>query len=128
VAIILRSSGRFADRYIRFVGNKGWIQVDDQTNVVTAEPRDILKARAVAARGWAHAGDHVRNLLDCIKTRGQTVCHAESAHRATTICHAANLCVRLGRTLQWDPQAERFIGDDQANHMIARAMRPPWHL
>ena len=128
VKIILRSSGAFRDRYIRFVGSEGWIQVDDETNAVTAEPKSILREREVSAAGWAQTGDHVRNWLDCIKSRERTVCHAESAHRATTICHAVNIGLRLGRSLKWDPQAERFVGDDQANAMLVRAMRPPWSL
>jgi len=127
VKIVLRSSGAFADRYIRFVGTEGWIQVDDQTDAVTAEPESILRDRSVSAKGWAQTGDHVRNWLDCIKTRGRTVCHPESAHRATTICHAVNIGLRLGRSLKWDPQTERF-DDAEANAMLLRAMRPPWSL
>jgi len=126
VKIVLRSSGTFQDRYIRFVGSDGWIQVDDQTNVITAEPESILRDRAISARGWAQTGDHVRNWLDCIKSRGRTICHPESAHRATTVCHAVSIGLRLGRSLKWDPQAERFVGDAQANTMLQRAMRPPW--
>jgi predicted dehydrogenase len=128
VKIVLRSSGAFENRYIRFIGSDGWVQVDDQTNVVTAQPADLLRTRSISARSWAHAGDHVRNLLDCIRTRRKTVCDPESAHRATTICHIANLCVRLGRSLKWDPQAERFAGDNEADRMISRAMRAPWRL
>jgi len=128
VKILLQSQGGFKDRFIRFVGTEGWVQLDDQTNVVTAEPASILRHRSVAARSWAHAGNHIGNLLDCIRTREPTVCHPESAHRATTICHAANICIRLGRKLKWDPVAERFIGDDAANQMISRAMRAPWTL
>ncbi len=126
VKIIIRSSGAFEDRYIRFVGTEGWIQVDDQTNVVTASPQSILQTRNLATPGWAQTGDHVRNWLDCIKSRRQTVCHPESAQRATTICHATNIGLRLGRSLKWDPQAEQFIGDPQANAMLSRAMREPW--
>jgi len=126
VKIVLRSSGAFKDRYIRFVGSEGWIQVDDQTNLVTAEPESILRDRAISARGWAQTGDHVRNWLDCIKSRGRPICHPESAHRATTICHAANIGLRLGRSLKWDPQTERFVDDAQANAMLRRAMRQPW--
>jgi predicted dehydrogenase len=128
VKIVLRSSGTFQDRYIRFVGSDGWIQVDDQTNAVTAEPESILRDREVSARGWAQTGDHVRNWLDCIKSRGRPICHPESAHRATTICHAVNIGLRLGRSLKYDPQAERFVDDGQANSMLERAMRPPWTL
>jgi len=126
VKIILRSSGSFADRYIRFVGSEGWIQVDDGTNLITAEPKSIIRTGAVSARTWAQTGDHVRNWLDCIKSRGRTICHAESAHRATTICHAVNIGLRLGRSLKWDPRAECFAGDAQANAMLVRAMRGPW--
>jgi predicted dehydrogenase len=128
IRIVLRSSGAFKDRYIRFVGTEGWIQVDDQTDEVTAEPASILQARNTSAKGWAETGDHVRNWLDAIKSRTRTVCHPESAHRATTICHAVNIGLRLGRSLKWDPQAERFVDDDQANAMLLRAIRPPWSL
>ena len=128
VKIVLRSSGAFQDRYIRFVGSEGWVQVDDETNTVTAEPKSILRARNVSAPGWDKTGDHVRNWLDCIKSRKQTICHPENAQRATTICHAVNIGLRLGRSLKWDPQAEHFVGDAQANAMLLRAMRPPWSL
>ena len=128
VKLILRSKGAFAERFIRFIGSEGWVQVDDHTNLITAEPASILKARSVSARSWAHTGDHVQDFLRCVKTRQRTVCDAESAHRATTICHAVNICLRLGRSLKWDPKAERFLNDPQADGMISRAMRPPWRL
>ena len=128
VKIVLRSSGAFQDRYIRFVGSEGWVQVDDETNAVTAEPKSILQARERITAGWDQTGDHVRNWLDCIKSRGRTVCHPESAHRATTICHAVNIGLRLGRSLKWDPQSEQFLDDAQANSMLVRAMRERWSV
>ena len=128
VKLINRSRGAFAQRYIRFVGTEGWIQVDDHTNTVTAEPKSILKTRGISARSWAHTGDHVRNFLDCVRTRRQTTCHVECAHRATTITHATNICLRLGRKIEWDPKTERFVNDDGANKMIARSMRGPWKM
>jgi len=128
ITIVLRSSGAFADRYIRFVGSDGWIQVDDHTNVVKAQPAELLRLRAISARSWAQTGGHIRNFLDCVKSRARTVAHPEAAHRATTICHAANLSIRLGRALKWDPAAERFVGDDEANRMRSRVMRQPWTL
>ena len=128
VKLIIQSKGSFAQRFIRFIGDEGWIQVDDQTNRVTAKPESLLRHRAIAARSWAHTGGHARNWLDAIKSRRLTVCHPETAQRATTICHAANLSMRLGRPLAWDPKAERFVGDDEANRMLARACRAPWTL
>jgi predicted dehydrogenase len=126
--LILKSQGAFRDRFIRFVGTEGWIQVDDETNVVTAEPKSLLKRRGISARSWAHPGDHIQNFLDCIRSRRETVCSPEKSHRATTIGHIANICNRLGHRLKWDPKTEQFINDPEANKMLSRSMRPPWHL
>jgi len=125
--LVLRSRGAFHERFIRFVGDTGWIQVDDDTNVVTAEPRSLLKLRAISARSWADPGGHIGNFLRCIRTRQETICSPEKSHRATTIGHIANLCVRLGRELKWNPETERF-DDPDANRMLCRSMRPPWRL
>lgn len=125
--IVIKSSGSFADRYIRFVGTEGWVQVDDGTNLVTAEPKSILRSNVVSKAGYTQTGDHVRNWLDCIKSRRRPIAHAESAHRANTICNIANIGLRLGgRSLKWDPITERFANDAQANSMLQRAMRQPW--
>jgi len=128
VRCIMESKGQFADRYIRFVGTEGWIQVHDGTNTVTAEPASVLRLRAISAKGWGDPGDHIRNFLDGIKTRRRTVCHPEAAHRAMTLCHLTNLALRLGRTLHWDPAKEEFIGDPEANTMRSRAVRSPWRI
>jgi predicted dehydrogenase len=129
VKLIVRQTGGFTERFIRFTGTDGWIQVDDETNVITAEPREILRLRGAQARGsWALTGDHIGDFLDCIRTRHQTVCHPEAAHRAQSICQINTIGLRLGRRLRWDPRAERFINDEQANRMLARARREPWTL
>lgn len=125
--LVLLSRGKFEERFIRFVGDEGWIQVDDATNVVTAEPRSILKLRGISAKSWADPGGHIGNFLRCIKTRQETICSPEKSHRATTIGHIANICIRLGTELNWDPKTEQFDNAD-ANKMISRTMRPPWRL
>jgi predicted dehydrogenase len=129
VQLVMRQTGGFDDRFIRFEGTDGWIQIMDGTNAVTAQPASILRLRDISRKGWGDAGDHVRNFLDCIKARNpMTTANVESAHRATMICHIGNICVRLGRKLRFDPATERFENDDEANRMTSRAMRPPWHL
>jgi predicted dehydrogenase len=125
--IVLLSRGKFADRFIRFIGDEGWIQVDDATDKITAYPADILEERRTSSRSWAHPEGHIANWLGCIRTRAETICSPEKSHRATTIGHIANICLRLGRPLHWDPKTERF-DDAEANRMISRAMRPPWRL
>jgi len=128
VRCIMESRGRFEERCIRFTGTEGWIQVDDHTNTVTAEPRSLLRLRAISAKGWGDPGDHIRNFLDGIKTRRPCVCHPEAAHRAMSLCHLTNIALRLGRTLHWDPETETFPGDPEADRLRARALRPPWRL
>lgn len=112
---------------VRFEGDQGWIHLTDD-GTITAEPKSILKARAAPRVDWSFMGGHVRNFLDCIKSRKLTASHPELAHRAHTMVHCANICLRLGRKVQWDPKAERFVNDDDANNMISRTMRGPWRV
>ena len=126
---LMRQKARFEDRFIRYVGTEGWIQVDDQTDLVTAEPKSLLSLRReIGNKGWADTGDHIGDFLRAIRQRTRPVAHVESAHRANSIGQLMNICLRLGRKLKWDPAAESFIGDETANRMLSRAIRPPWHL
>jgi len=124
---IMHQRGAFKDRYIRFIGDEGWIQVDDDTDVVTAEPKSILSLKGGSAAGWGDASDHVRNLLSSIRSRTPTVCNPEVAHRAMTICQAWTISLRLGCPLEWNPFKERF-DLDEANRMLKREPRAPWRL
>lgn len=69
---------------------------------------------------------HVRNFLDCIKSRKEPVSDLESAHRVTTVCHLANISLRLGRMVQWDAEKEEIRGDAEAAKMLVRPYRSPW--
>ena len=122
---IMYQRGAFKDRYIRFLGDEGWIQVDDETDIVTAEPKSILSLKAASGAGWGDASDHLRNLINCIGSRTPTVCNPEVAHRAITICQAWTISMRLGRALKWDPVKERF-NLEEANRMLYREPRAPW--
>ena len=95
------------------------VEKDDQaTGEITAEPRSILASRSVPGVHWSFMSGHVRNFLDCIGTRRLTVSHPELAQRAHTIAHCANISLRLGRKVHWDPNRERFVDDSQANRML----------
>jgi predicted dehydrogenase len=69
---------------------------------------------------------HVRNFLDCTKSRQQPISTLASAHRTATACHLANLSMRLGRSLRWDAAKEAISGDDEANSHLVRPYRAPW--
>lgn len=65
---------------------------------------------------------------EAIRTRKQTGGHAEAAHRCATLLHLANIAIRTGRKLRYDPVNEQIIGDDEANRLVNQPMRAPWHL
>ena len=61
-------------------------------------------------------------------TREKPAADAETGHRATTVCHLVNICRKLGRKLQWNPQTEKFVGDNEADQLIARPRRQGYEL
>jgi predicted dehydrogenase len=69
---------------------------------------------------------HVRNFLDCVKTRKEPTSDLESAHRVATVCHLANISLRTGRKIRWDPEKEDIIGDAEAAKMLVRPYPKPW--
>ena len=69
---------------------------------------------------------HVRNFLDCIKTRQRPVSDVEDGHRVAIACHLANISLRTGRKLQWDAVKEDIVGDAEAAKMLVRPYRKPW--
>lgn len=112
---------------VRFDGDEGWIQLNDE-GAITAYPKSVLAGRDVPNVGWNVMAPHIRNFLDCMRSREQTVSSPEVSQRSHTIAHCANLSIRLDRKLCWDPEVELFIGDEQANNMLARSMRAPWRI
>ena len=54
--------------------------------------------------------------------------NAEAAHRTATIFHLANLAIRVGRKIRFDPVKEEIVGDEEANRLVNQPMRAPWHL
>ena len=73
-------------------------------------------------RSTSHSG----NFLECVRTRKKTICDADIAHRAASALLLGGVAKQLQRALKWDPQAERFVHDDEANRLLSIAKRPPW--
>jgi len=112
---------------ILFWGSEGWVLVCRE--FLDAEPKSLLTATIGPNEIHLPQSDnHRRNFLECVKTRQKTICPVETAVRSDTICHLDDIAIRLGRKLQWDPEKEQFINDDQANRMLTRPMRSPWRL
>ncbi|NLF18638.1 MAG: Gfo/Idh/MocA family oxidoreductase [Lentisphaerae bacterium] len=110
---------------VTFRGTAGTLSVQ-RGRIVTDPPELAEAAPGAGAIGLYRSDDHHGNWLDCIRERRQPVCPVEVGHRSATCCHLANLAMRLGRELTWDPQGEVFVGDDEANAMLERPGREPW--
>ncbi|MHC4109580.1 MAG: gfo/Idh/MocA family oxidoreductase, partial [Planctomycetota bacterium] len=112
---------------ILFLGSEGWIFVC--RNLIEAQPKSLLTSTIGPDEiHLPRSTNHRRNFLDCVKTRHKTICPIETAVRSDTICHQDDIAIRLGRKLRWNSDKEEFINDKQANRMLTRPMRSPWHL
>ncbi len=115
-----------------FVGDKGWVEivrngfVTDPPNLIPNVPPEEEVAKWNRAQ-W-QAEFHMKNWLDCMRTREKPEADAEIGHRSVTVCHLANLTRELGRRLRWDPAAEQFVGDDEANRLAKRKRRKGYEL
>lgn len=72
--------------------------------------------------------NHMGNFFDCIGTRHATLSDLESQHRSVSTCHLANISMRLGRGLAWDPEKEEFREDREANTWLAREQRKGFEI
>jgi len=112
---------------VRFEGAEGWVHVD--WNSFRTHPESLMDT--VIGPDEIHlyeSRDHKRNFLDCIKSGRDPIAPVEVGHRSASVCHLANIAMRLKRKLHWDPDEERFINDEQANRLLSKPVRAPWHL
>jgi predicted dehydrogenase len=82
--------------------------------------KDLEKHVAPAIRG------HMKDLLACIESRGKPVADIEQGQISSASCIMANVAMQLGRTLTWDAEKGRVVGDDEANRLLRRPYRAPW--
>lgn len=112
---------------VRFEGETGWVEAGDSGKIVLSSP-ELLAGHEVAEIGGYPATYHVRDFLDCVKTRGQPKGNAVAACNAHIACHAANIALHLGRQVKYDNTTHKFINDEPANRLRSEALREPWRL
>ena len=94
---------------------------------IESDPPEIAKQPLGASDVHLYEStDHVGNWLDCIRSRKTPICDVEIGHRSATACHLGNIALRTGRTIRWDPVAERIVDDEEAGGMLRRPYREPW--
>lgn len=146
------SLGRGAGEGLEFLGTKGSMTLSREgyrviSDLRTAPENHIpqflghpaggpRRLSNVEAKPWTAALEerasnillvsHVRNFLDCIKSRERPVATVEAGHRTATACHLANISLRLGRKVRWDAEKEEIVGDREASSLLIRPYRKPW--
>lgn len=117
---------------IKFIGSDGWLGNSKWRGELEASSPKILNS--VIGIDEIHLytnpeGEH-HDFLQCVKSRKEPYFPVDIGHRVSTVCHLGTLAIKLGRKLKWDPQAERFENDPEANAdaIVSRPMRSPWKL
>jgi len=125
--IVANDSQQPKGRGATWYGDKGWIQVN--RGKLDAEPKSVLDSNIGPNEIHLYnSDDHKTNFLDCIRTRSETVAPVEIAHRSISVGLLGEIAMLTERKLKWDPEKEIFLNDDEANRMLSRPMRSPWHL
>jgi len=111
---------------VRFVGDSGWLETGDSGETVV-EPASLLPEVNQGKKiEGIDVSAHARNFFDCVKSRLAPVANAEVMLHSHVACHAAALAWILQRKLEFDPQKQAFIDDDEANSLRSRPARDPW--
>ncbi|MCF7734388.1 MAG: Gfo/Idh/MocA family oxidoreductase [Akkermansiaceae bacterium] len=111
---------------VRFEGDQGWVEVGDFAKIV-AEPASLLAGSELGGMAGTDPTAHVRDFLDCVKSRGTTASNSAATRSSHLACHAAAISWQLGRKVTFDPITESFGTDEPANRLRRRARRAPWH-
>ena len=110
-----------------FEGEHGKIRVD--RDAMESDPAELTAAMLKEAEKLPYKdGDHMLNWLECIRSREKPVANMEIGHHSTVVCHLGNIARWTGRKLQWDPEKEVFVNDEDANKYLERPMRAPYGL
>ena len=121
--------------YVEFRGTKGTLYIDDAGYEIVPETGGQFQDRAPrmdAVNEKSGEGDltvaHLRNFLDCVKSRALPNADVEVGHRSTTFSHLGNIALATRSVIEWDGKAERITNNEQANSLLHYEYRAPWTL
>ena len=128
VKLVLRDEGwlPLGSCPVRYEGETGWVETGDKAEMV-ANPTSLIAGPRPRITGYP-ANFHVRDFLNCVRTRGRTRADAETACWSHITCHAANIALFLKRRVLFDPVKCEFINDEEANRLRSEALREPWRI
>jgi myo-inositol 2-dehydrogenase/D-chiro-inositol 1-dehydrogenase len=113
--------------YIRIEGDEGWIFAPwGGRDRLQAHDETILRIKQKDFKIQLLQREDKQDFIYAIKNNCNTMVDAEVGHRACSMGQIGHIAVQLGQKLNWDPTAEKFKNNDQANEMLKRTYRKPW--
>jgi len=108
-------------------GEKGWIHVDRDGGLLHASNPKILEEVIGENEIQLYkSNNHFWNFLECVRSRGETVCPVEVGHRSISIGLLGEIAMTTGQKIKWDPIKEEIIGSSVASRLLSRPYRRPW--
>jgi len=130
VKMVLQREGWRGSCGVRYEGTEGWVAcADGYSQPDVSNPAMLSDFKKLVGDYMARTQrpmSHMRNFLDCIKSRHKPVADEEVMHYSMATVHAANVSMWLKRDVRYDPVKERFVNDPDADRLLSRAMREPW--
>ncbi len=116
---------------VAFIGNNGTLVVDrGGWEVIPETEGDHYKLEAFPPQSQ-HGDDlelHVKNFLECIKTRTLPNCDIAIAANTAKVAHMGNIAYRTGHKIFWDKSSNQFVNDSDANGYLSKDYRKPWKI
>jgi hypothetical protein len=113
---------------VEWSGTEGTIILNDEGWEIKAERKQANLDNQKKTGSGDPRPAHVRNFLQCVKSRQQPVLNLQVAHHVSTVAHLGNIAYRTGQKLHWDASNERFAGDRKADQLLGVKYRKPWSL
>jgi predicted dehydrogenase len=124
---------------VKFIGDDGWIFVARSGRVTSSDPAasagglksfdasrpELLDSKGVTVE-LPFSNEQHENWLECVRSRKTPIAPAAVGHRSNSACIISWIAMKLGRPLEWDARAERFVNDAEANAMLSRPERAPY--
>ena len=123
-------------REIEIQGSDGVIYADESGySIIPQKSREFKNPKEPLFKPVEHTQDFVdstsvmvRDFLDRVKDRGTPLCTLEDGHRSTSFAHLANIALRMGQRLEWNPATEQFTNCPKANELLSYAYRDGYKL
>jgi predicted dehydrogenase len=129
IPLVITSEG---DNGIMFEGTKGRFFVN--RGKIVGKPVEDLESNPLPedaienVYGGPVAANHTDNFVQAMRSRKQPISDVWTHNRMLETCHLANISIRLGRELNWDPTKREIVGDDEANSFLSRESRKGYEI